>query len=106
MKLNFVLIVGRGEVIPPNSLARILCNLWIKRGHKVTLTPCMPVKGDIALLHIDATKIAPDVLSGFDPAMPIWNRNALDISKRIVSHNLVRPGDGYTGAVVVKNRDD
>ena len=106
MKLNFVLIVGQGESIPPNSLARGLCKVWNKNGHKITLSPCIPVKGDVGLLHIDATKISPDVLSGFDTDMPIWNRHALDISKRRVSHNLVGIDDRYTGTVVVKTDDN
>ena len=106
MRLNFALIVGRGESIPPNSLARIFCRLWEGQGHKITLTPCIPIECDIALLHIDATRVNPDVLAGFNPAIPIWNRHALDISKRRVSHNLIERDDAYEGAVVVKTDDN
>lgn len=102
MRLKFALIVGHGELIPPNSLARMFCRIWQDQGHNIALTPCIPVECDIALLHIDATRVNPDVLTGFNPNIPIWNRFALDISKRRVSRNLIGPNDTYEGPVVVK----
>lgn len=104
--MRFVLILGPDEKLLANSLAWLLCKIWNKQGHKVTVTAGAPVKADCGLLHVDATRVDPSFLSGFDPAMPILNRQTLDISKRIVSRHLVSLGDGYEGAVIVKTNDN
>jgi hypothetical protein len=97
--------MGTGETLYANFLAFVVCRIWSERGHQVTVAAASPrasIGGDCALLHIDTSKIEPAWLPRFEPGMPVLNGRVLDISKRRISRNLVSPGDGYAGPVIVK----
>ena len=106
MPIHFALIVGPGERLANRSLAMMLCRIWKERGHGISITSSSPVKGDGALLHIDTTRINPKLVPSFEGGMLVLNGRALDISKRLVSSNLVSAEDGYAGPVIIKTDDN
>jgi hypothetical protein len=60
------------------------------------------VPADILLIHVDLS-VVPDEYLEFASRYPIaLNRAAKDIRKSLISVNLVRPGDSYSGKVIVK----
>jgi hypothetical protein len=80
-----------------------LARLWAEEdGHRVTIGPAPAVAGDVALLHVDLTRIPASALPRNPAGTPLLNAAVLDISKRAVSRQLVQPGDGWRGPVIVK----
>lgn len=76
-----------------------------QRGHKVGLAhgPDPDREGDAAILHVDATVVAPDYVEVGRRFPVCLNLGATDISKRRVSDALLRPGDAWDGPVLVKS---
>jgi hypothetical protein len=77
---------------------------WIKMGYNVFThygTKNLP-SADIAILHIDKT-IVPDEYGECLSQYPVvLNRNVLDISKSLISMNMVGPEEDYSGPVIIK----
>lgn len=62
-----------------------------------------PCPGDVALLHVDATVVAPeylDLAAGFSRAL---NFDTVDLSKRKVSDAVVSPDSDWSGPVIIKS---
>jgi len=60
------------------------------------------IEADLLIPHVDLT-VLPDEFRGVLDSHPrVVNRAARDCSKRRVSRNLVHPGDGWVGPVIVK----
>jgi hypothetical protein len=59
--------------------------------------------GDVAILHVNLSVVPAYYaeLAGHYPK--VLNGRVLDIRKRIVSRNILRPGDGWEGPVIVKS---
>jgi hypothetical protein len=78
---------------------------WIDDGHDVQILvgASRYVPADLAILHIDVSQI-PEQYLNFALRYPVvLNRHITDIRKSKISKNLVRPGDGYQGPVIVKS---
>jgi hypothetical protein len=91
---------GRAEGYFIEAVARH----WAEAGHRVLyhqgLAP--PPDGDLAVLHIDSTRL-PEAYLALAARYPrTLNAGARDIGKRRVSRNRVEPGDAWTGPVIVK----
>jgi hypothetical protein len=57
---------------------------------------------DTALLHVDRTRV-PDSFQALGDRYPaVINLRGTDMSKRVVSRNLLQEGDGWSGPVIVK----
>lgn len=104
--MHIALVTGAGEVPLPSALAVRLCDIWRERGHSISIGSTLPEPSDLALLHINTTTISSADVPPARPGVPFLNRQALDISKRHVSHRLVRPDDAYDGAVIVKTDEN
>lgn len=82
-----------------------LAGFWREDGHEVvylfgtkTATPA-----DVILVHVDLS-VVPDEYLRFAAQYPIaLNHRVRDIRKSATSTNLVRPGDGWEGPVIVKS---
>lgn len=61
-----------------------------------------PAEHDLAILHVDLTVVPPAHLALAARYPRVINGRVADISKRRVSANVVRRGDGYAGPVIVK----
>ncbi len=82
-----------------------LASHWRALGHRVTVARgprAVPHDADFGILHVDATRIDPSYAAALARCKATINAATLDISKRRISSNLVRKGDGYTGPVIVK----
>jgi hypothetical protein len=78
---------------------------WERMGHRIVVAEGIPprAEADIVFLHIDVS-VVPDEYIEFAAQFPVVvNRAARDIRKSAVSRFLVRPGDRWAGAVMVKS---
>ena len=78
---------------------------WRGSGHRVTVVRGLDrnVRGDVAIQHVDCSVVPPDyaeLAAGFPVVV---NGLPRDIRKRTISRQLVRPGDGWTGPVIIKS---
>jgi hypothetical protein len=60
------------------------------------------VEADLAILHVDATVVPEEWADSLRDYPRAWNWRVRDCSKRSFSRQLLRPGDGYAGPVMVK----
>lgn len=60
----------------------------------------------VGLLHVDLTRIPRQHLAAAGRYAACLNRRVEDISKRRISEQLVRRGDGYDGPVIVKTNNN
>lgn len=103
--LRIALLLHRGDSFEHRGyFARGLVHAWRERGHEVVLVrgPAPPVDADVAVLHTDLTRVPEADLAAAARYPVCLNLGARDISKRRVSRQLVNPGDGYDGPVVIK----
>lgn len=82
-------------------------DIWRERGHQFRVVRGLPgpgwSPGDVCVVHVDLTRTPRaylDVAASYPVAI---NARFLDNSKRVVSRDLVTPGDGYDGPVIVKS---
>src|SRR5206468_6743644 len=81
-----------------------LAEFWRQDGHRVhnLFGTRKFVPADLLLIHFDLS-VVPDEYLEFASRYPIaLNKAAKDIRKSLISTNLVRPGDPYSGQVIVK----
>jgi hypothetical protein len=86
-------------------LAHSLGVFWRQRGHEVVLHGGIenPPEGDLALLHVDLTVVPPPYRRVLERYPRVLNRAVLDVSKRLISRQLVAgPDDPWDGPVLVK----
>lgn len=82
-----------------------LARLWIAEGFEVVQVagPDRSVDGDLAFVHVDLS-VVPEPYLAWAAAFPASvNARVRDIRKRAVSANLLGPGDGWDGPVMVKS---
>ena len=101
------LLILTHENLPLNQLnyyVSMLIPLWQQQGIEVKELRGIDryEPADAILLHIDLTQIPAEYLAFADRYPLVLNRRVIDIGKRVTSEHLVRPGDCYTGAVIVK----
>ena len=81
-----------------------LAEFWLQDGNRVhyLFGTRKFVPADILLIHVDLS-VVPDEYLEFASRYPIaLNKAAKDIRKSLISVNLVRAGDSYSGKVIVK----
>ena len=69
---------------------------------RIAWTAAVKITADLAILHVDLTTVPRDYLEYLTQFPKVLNGRITDVSKRKVSSNLVRFGDGYDGPVIVK----
>jgi len=89
---------------PGYFIAAIADEVWRPAGRTVLLHQGLrsPPPAEVALLHIDLTRVPPDYVALADGYARTLNAGVTDISKRRIAEGLVAPGDGYEGPVIVK----
>ena len=60
------------------------------------------VAADLVICHVDLTVVPADYRAFLDRYPVVVNRNLVDISKTVVSDNILDEADGYLGSVIVK----
>jgi len=98
-----IIVLRNGELGDDYLLGRI-ASCWRESGMQVHLLrgPEATVQADLAILHVDLTAIPGDYLDLACRFPRTLNSRVTDISKRRISRNIVYPGDGYDGPVIVK----
>lgn len=91
------------SVFNSSYLISYLIPLWQDRGHRVVISTKWPFPdADVALLHVDLTRV-PLVYRLISKKYPVvLNGNFPDNSKAIVSQHLLKIEDHYAGPVIVK----
>ena len=81
-----------------------LCDLWRSEGIEIRVLKGPDGKADADLLipHIDLTVLPHEYTKAMDRFPRVANRNLSDISKRVISRNLIDSKDAYEGPVIVK----
>jgi hypothetical protein len=88
----------------PSWVITHLVEIWAKQGLSVEILFGTErfVPARVLLVHVDLT-VVPDEYLEFAARYPVaLNGRVKDIRKSRISANLVRPGDGYDGKVIVK----
>ena len=85
-------------------LLRDLVALWRASGHMVVVAAGLEhwPDADIAILHVDQTVVPEAYVRACQRYPRVINGRATDISKRLVSRQLVRRDDDWSGPVIVK----
>lgn len=105
MTANIHIVTAKPGVLRDGYLIAKLAWHWAKAGHRIstgpvdTLDPAL----DLAILHVDRTRIDPGLVPQNPAGRPILNGGVLDISKRSFSTVRVERGDAWDGAVIVKS---
>jgi hypothetical protein len=78
---------------------------WARAGHRITVGPIDTLDPalDLAVLHVDRTRVYPGLVPANPAARPFLNGRVLDITKRSFSTARVVRGDDWDGAVIVKS---
>lgn len=77
---------------------------WQAMGHRVVVHEGLEhlPPGDAVFLHVNCTVTPPEYVEAAQRYPVRINGRATNIAKRVVSENLVSPGDGWNGPVIVK----
>lgn len=99
------IITDREDGLPGHYLISKLAWHWRRAGYQLRVGPAEAIRSDedVAILHVDRTRIDPSQLPGNPPGRPFLNGKILDISKRLFSGIRVMPGDPWEGPVIVKS---
>jgi hypothetical protein len=99
-----ILIHEHDDFESSGYLLPLVAHAWRAKGFDVVVLAGTdhPVDADVCFAHVDLTRV-PEAYTRFAKRFPrTINVGCTDISKRVVSLNLVRKGDGYDGPVIVK----
>lgn len=75
---------------------------WREQGIRVTVGPTDRLEADLGIMHVDLTRVPPGCVPENPLGRPLLNASVLDISKRVVSRNLVYRDSAVDGAVILK----
>jgi hypothetical protein len=100
-----ILIHRHGSFDRNTYLLSEVAEVWRQSGLQITVLPGPQpnVTADLAILHVDLTVAPQDHLDFVDQFPRAINAGVADISKRAISSNLVRQGDGFEGPVILKS---
>lgn len=78
---------------------------WVDDGHDVQILIGTSgyVAADVAVLHVDLSEVPEEYTNLAMRYRVALNDKITDVRKTMISKNLVRPGDGYQGPVIVKS---
>ncbi|HTQ10660.1 MAG TPA: hypothetical protein VMI31_11350, partial [Fimbriimonadaceae bacterium] len=78
---------------PGNYVMREMAAMWAEQGHKIVVArgPGPRIEADIVINHIDITVIPVDHLAYFRLYPRVLNGSVVDISKRRISRQLLKP---------------
>lgn len=105
MQRSIHVVTNHAQAFWTNYLVALLAWHWTQAGHRVTNGPVRAIEShlDLAILHIDRTRIDAGMVPRNDAKRPFLNRGVLDISKRLFSTLITTPGDSWEGAVIIKS---
>jgi hypothetical protein len=102
---HIVILLHRHDTFDnPRYFLHETAEIWREKGLRVSVLygPGPRVDADLAILHVNLTVVPDDYLAFVRQYPAVINGSVTDISKRLISTNLVCRGDGYQGQVIVK----
>lgn len=104
-KIAILLHQNERTPLDPRYIASAMSESWREMDIEVEVVIGIDgsVEADLWLPHVDLTVIPSDYQRYLAECPRVVNRDVVDISKRRISELLVRPGDGYTGPIIVKS---
>ena len=102
--MKTILILTSDDKNQSIYLIYAIAERWKNSGHKVILhrgVKNIP-DADIVILHVDQTFIKDNYLRFLSRFPIVLNRNVTDISKVIISNNILKKDENYSGPVIVK----
>jgi hypothetical protein len=99
-----IAILTHAHDVFANYFLTEIAHVWREQRHEITLHPgpTREARADLAIVHVDLTVVPPEYLASARQFGRAINANVPDISKRIISRQLVARGDDYDGPVIVK----
>ena len=90
----------------PVDVVKYMARVWHKRGFEVRVIQGIGHKlyTDILFLNINLTVIPADYLEFIQSFPLVINRRVTDISKHLISDNLLKPDSNYRGSVIIKTK--
>jgi hypothetical protein len=88
-----------------STVVYYLADFWREAGHRVTFLIGTKrfVPADLLFVHVNLSVVPQDYLTFAERYPAAVNHRVRDIRKSQISENLVRPGDGWSGPVIVKS---
>ncbi|HWD39001.1 MAG TPA: hypothetical protein VG944_09150 [Fimbriimonas sp.] len=98
------ILVHEADIFDSSYFLHEVATVWEESGVRVQVLygPYHPADADLVVLHTDLTKAPIEYLAAVRAYPASINGCVADISKRLVSKNLVDIGDGFEGSVIVK----
>lgn len=83
---------------------REMARVWSENGFTVHVLadPSEQADADLAIMHIDLTVVPEEYLVAAERFPRVLNGDVRDVSKRVISENILSRGDEYSGPVIVK----
>lgn len=100
--LDLQVITEGSNELAGQTLLGCLVEVWRRAGIHAAIGPFRRLDATMGIMHVDRTIVAPEHVPEVRAGQRLWNAAVLDISKRRVSSQLVVPGDGYEGPVILK----
>ena len=93
-----------GRPLDKRYILALICHAWRERGIEVVRLddPRRTIDADLAIVHTDVTRRPPEFerLRSRYPA--VCNAGVRDVSKRLVSSEILSPDSDYRGPVILK----
>ena len=103
MPLSIHIVTESGQPFKQGYMIAKLVWHWQQVGYKVTHGPINSIEADLAILHINQTRIAQEMVPDNPQNRPFLNGNVLDISKSSFSTLRLFPDDSWDGSVIIKS---
>lgn len=102
--IGILLHEGQSDIVNKNYIVWGMCRVWESRGFQINVIRGLDetIETDLLFPHINLTVIPTRYQTHIESHPCVVNRRVRDISKTLFSTQLVQPGDGYEGPVIVK----
>ena len=103
--LRIAVITHEIDQFGPGYILHQLLEPWVSRGAKLEIISgpdADPPQADLAISHIDMTKVEEEYTRYFDHYPLVINRKVRDVSKSVFSEQILGRDDSYQGPVIVK----
>jgi hypothetical protein len=101
--MKICIATGRAGFLRKDYLIAKLAWHWERAGVSVETSESIPRGADLAILHVDRTRVDAAEVPGNPEGIPLLNGRVLDISKRRFSSLGLDAGTDWAGPVIIKS---
>lgn len=103
LKPSIRIITLPGEALRPAHMLSRLVDIWSSSGCRVSIGPCDQLDAAIGIVHVDRTVVPGNCLPELPSNRVLLNQKILDISKRLISDQLIKSKhNDWPGSVIIK----